>query len=169
MQVTHVNIEDLKPAEYNPRRMTEKQAKDLKDSILEFGLVDPLLVNEHPERKNVVIGGHQRLEIAKKIGLTQVPVVYVNLSPEKEKELNLRLNKNVGEWDFDILANEFDLSALQEIGFSTNDLKMNLDKFGAPPDEGGDASNPGEEGGQIKNEKFTTCPKCGHEFNLVSG
>jgi hypothetical protein len=128
MEIVDVKIEELKEASYNPRRMTEKQAQGLRDSISEFGLVDPIIVNSHPDRYNIVIGGHQRLNIAKEMGFAVVPVHYVPLELERERELNLRLNKNTGEWDLDMLAN-FDMEDLERVGFNSNDLNLNIDKF----------------------------------------
>lgn len=121
MQVVQVKVGLLKPADYNPRQMTEKQAKDLTESIRLFGLVDPIIVNSHKGRQNVVIGGHQRLQVALSEGFQTVPVVYVDLEPKRERELNLRLNKNLGEWDWDALAN-FDKEVLQSVGFDSADL-----------------------------------------------
>lgn len=63
--------------------------------------------------------------MAKDIGYTEVPVYYVNLSEEQEKKLNLRLNKNVGEWDFDALANYFDSGMLFDVGFTERELGLN--------------------------------------------
>ena len=122
MQIEQIKIVDLKPADYNPRKLTVDQHRQLTESIKRFGLVDPIIVNRHPGRENVVIGGHQRLKIASELGLTEVPVVYIDLEPERERELNLRLNKNLGEWDWDMLANQFDVSQLKEIGFTNNEL-----------------------------------------------
>ena len=126
MQIENVKISTLKPAEYNPREMTEKQAADLTESIKRFGLVDPLIVNRHPGRENVVIGGHQRLKIAQNLGFSEVPAVFLDLDAEKEKELNLRLNLNLGQWDWDALAN-FDRAFLHDIGFDSAELNI---KFG---------------------------------------
>ncbi|HBX15890.1 MAG: (Cytosine-5-)-methyltransferase protein [Candidatus Magasanikbacteria bacterium GW2011_GWA2_42_32] len=120
-EIINIKINELKPADYNPRQMTEKQARDLTESIKKFGLVDPIIVNSHPGRENVVIGGHQRLKIASNLGFTEVPVVYVDLDENREKELNLRLNRNTGEWDWDLLAN-FDKNLLLEIGFESQEL-----------------------------------------------
>lgn len=121
LKIEHITISSLKEADYNPRKMTEKQESDLTESIKRFGLIDPLLVNNYKDRENIVIGGHQRLKIAKKLKFTEVPVVYVSLPPDKEKELNLRLNKNLGEWDYDLLK-EFDTDLLLDIGFDEVDL-----------------------------------------------
>lgn len=122
LHISQVSITSLSPAEYNPRTWDADKAEQLKESIRRFGIVDPLLVNVAEARKNVVIGGHFRLAVLKELGYTEVPVVYVTIPDvEKEKELNLRLNKNTGEFDLDLLA-KFDESFLDDIGFSTEEL-----------------------------------------------
>jgi len=122
IKIEYVEIGRLEPADYNPRRWTKEQKEQLQKSLESFDFVEPLVVNSADNRKNIVIGGHFRLEIAKKLGYKKVPVVFVNISDEsKEKELNLRLNKNTGEWDVSLLA-EFDESFLSEIGFSSEEL-----------------------------------------------
>lgn len=68
--------------------------QSLMESIRQYGLVDPIIVNSAPERKNVVIGGHFRLEASKALAIKEVPVLYLSLCLEREKELNLRLNQN---------------------------------------------------------------------------
>jgi ParB/RepB/Spo0J family partition protein len=122
LEIVYVNVSDLRESEYNPRRFP-KEAKDkLKESIKKFGFVDPLIVNSNPERRNVVIGGHFRLLVAKELGIKEVPVVYVNVDKEKEKELSLRLNRNTGEWDWKLLR-MFESDFLKRIGFSDRDLE----------------------------------------------
>lgn len=122
MQVNQVEIGKLKASEYNPRQATEKECKDLKASITEFGMVDPIIVNSAPKRKNIIIGGHFRAKMCKELGLRKIPVVYVNIPQiKKEQELNLRLNKNLGQWDWDLLAN-FDEELLKNVGFESEDL-----------------------------------------------
>ena len=118
------DVSNLIFAEYNPRELTKDQHQDLKDSITRFGFVDPLIVNTHKERKNILVGGHQRLKIAKELGYKDVPCVEVDLTPDKEKELNVRLNKNTGQWDWDALANHFDVGELLEWGFSEDELQF---------------------------------------------
>ncbi|MFA6897083.1 MAG: DNA modification methylase [Patescibacteria group bacterium] len=121
LQIETVPVSLLKEATYNPRKMTSQQEQDLTESIKKFGLADPLIVNGHKTRKNIIIGGHQRFKIAKKLGYKEVPVVYVHLTPAQEKEFNLRLNRNTGEWDWELLK-EFDMNLLLDIGFNDNDL-----------------------------------------------
>lgn len=120
--IKQVKIKDLKPALYNPRFWSEEATEQLKESIMRFGLVDPIIVNNAPNRKNVVVGGHFRLKVAKDLGFTEVPVVFVDIADElKEKELNIRLNKNTGSWDMGLLS-EFDESLLADIGFDSQEL-----------------------------------------------
>jgi ParB/RepB/Spo0J family partition protein len=121
VEVIEVDINLLKPAEYNPRAMNKKQAEDLRKSLETFDLVEPIVVNKHENRKNIIVGGHQRFYILKELGKKSVPVVYVNLPLEKEQELNLRLNKNLGDWDWEMLAN-LEEELLKETGFAEDEL-----------------------------------------------
>jgi len=116
MIIVYKKIEDLKPAEYNPRKMSANDKRDIKTSLVRFGFVDPVVVNVAPDRLNVIVGGHQRVIVAKEMGMTEVPCVEVTLTLEKEMELNLRLNKNVAQWDWDLLANIKE-EMLLDVGF----------------------------------------------------
>jgi len=126
LEIVSVSINELKMSEYNPRKMTEKQEEDLTEGLKRFGVVDPLIVNNFPGRENIIIGGHQRYKILKKLGHKEVSVVYVNLDEKKEKELNLRLNKNTGEFDYDILK-AFETDLLLDVGFTQLELSENWD------------------------------------------
>ena len=124
INIQYYKANDLIMAEYNPRQLTKDQYTQLKDSLTRFGLVDPLIVNKHKSRKNILVGGHQRLKIAKEMGMDNIPCVEVDLPLDQEKELNIRLNKNVGEWDYESLANYFDVGELMEWGFSNDELQF---------------------------------------------
>ena len=124
MQIEHKLISELNPAIYNPRQITTKQYNDLKQSIKKFGLVDPIIINND----NTIIGGHQRFKIMQELAGENVPCVVLHLSKEEERELNVRLNKNTGEWDFDLLSN-FDIDELVDWGFKHIDLGLNIDKI----------------------------------------
>ncbi len=122
LEIHHILVRELNPAPYNPRKWGDNSIAQLKESIKKFGLIDPLIVNSAKERRNVVIGGHFRLKVAKDLGFKEVPVVYLNISNlEREKELNLRLNKNLGDWNWDLLA-EFDEPFLSDVGFTSEEL-----------------------------------------------
>ena len=120
MEIKIKNINDLIFAEYNPRKLTKKEHQQLKDSLTRFGLIDPIIINTHIDRENIIIGGHQRVRIWKELGHKSIPTIEINLDSQKEKELNVRLNKNVGSWDFDMMANYFEVEELSEWGFKEN-------------------------------------------------
>ncbi|MBC8220432.1 MAG: ParB N-terminal domain-containing protein, partial [Proteobacteria bacterium] len=128
MKIIERNIDELISAEYNPRQLTQHQHNTLTDSIKRFGLVDPILVNIHPDRKDIIIGGHQRVTVAKELGIKTVPTVELELDAEKEQELNVRLNKNTGEWNWDGLANNFDVDDLITWGFNEKELLGEISK-----------------------------------------
>lgn len=104
LRIVQVGVDDLKLADYNPRRITDDKMDALRRSIRKFGFVDPIVVNKHEGRENVVVGGHQRLEAAKQEGYTKAPVVYVELPEEEERLLNVALNGEYGDWDPDPLG-----------------------------------------------------------------
>ncbi|MDD3284379.1 MAG: DNA methyltransferase [Patescibacteria group bacterium] len=127
IQITQVPIEELKLNTENPRKWSKEQFNQLKESITRFGLVDPFICNSFPERHNVLIGGHFRYAVAMELGIDTLPVVYINIPDiEKEKELNIRLNKNQGEFDYDLLS-KFDPNFLTDIGFDSLDLDKIFD------------------------------------------
>lgn len=111
MKIVEKNINDLKSAVYNPRIILKPgmpEFEKLKRSIDTFGLVDPPIWNR---RTGNLVGGHQRVAVAKTLGIGSLDVSVVDLPLEREKQLNLALNKINGKWDEDKLAhllNEFD-------------------------------------------------------------
>jgi DNA modification methylase len=122
LKITDVPVTDLHPASYNPRQWSESAKEKLKESIRKFGAIDPLIVNAAPKRYGIVIGGHFRLECMKELGFEIAPVVFVDIPDiKREKELNMRLNRNQGEWDFDKLK-AFDVGMLLDVGFNENEL-----------------------------------------------
>lgn len=127
LEIVQVPLVDLKLTEYNPRKWSDTQKQELKDSITRFGIVDPILVNSAENRKNIIISGHFRSTVLKELEHTEVPVIYINIPDlEKEKELCIRLNKNQGEFDMDLLA-EFDESFLKDLGFASEELDTIFD------------------------------------------
>lgn len=114
-----VLISDLKPAPYNPRRWTDEETTNLTKSLEKFSLADPIIINKN----NMVIGGHFRLKILKEKSIQSVDCRIPDrlLDPDEEKELNIRLNRNLGEWDFEMLA-EFGENLLKDIGFDSKEL-----------------------------------------------
>ena len=136
MKIEMIDIGVLNPSEYNPRLWDEKAVKDLTESVKRFGLVDPIIANKAPGRENIVIGGHLRLHVAKLLGFTEVPVYFIEI-PEiaREMELNLRLNKNVAAWDWNLLAN-FGEEMLIDSGFDQDEVDRHFNPGGIAGDEG---------------------------------
>lgn len=120
-QIHYINISELKASEFNPRTWSDLQLAKLRESIEKFGVVDPLIINTHPLRKNIVIGGNMRLQVLQELKYAEVPVVELHLTEPKERELNLRLNKTGGDWDYSLLK-EFDEDLLADVGFESEEL-----------------------------------------------
>jgi len=156
MKITQTKLSDLIFAEYNPRQLSKEQFQKIKDSITRFGIVDPIIVNSNKDRNNIIIGGHQRVKVALEMGIDTVPCHYIDLSRDKERELNIRLNKNTGEWDWSILSEAFDVDELIEWGFSGDELDF--------PDF---TPSTIDEQGQLDklDPIMVECPYCGKSFD----
>lgn len=185
MEIETIKITDLKPAEYNPRRISDDDYQKLKNSISTFGLVDPIIVN----LKNMhIVGGHQRYDVLldehmldndfvaelPMVRLGDVGFVFTdtNLSivdDDHEKALNLALNKISGEWDNDKLAEvleELELSPIdiQLTGF--DDLELTELQFENDIEYDDDISDSDLSEDIIPKEvKKIICPYCGKEFD----
>jgi hypothetical protein len=148
-------IKDLTEWPKNPRTLSDSQAKQLEQSLRKFGFVEPLAIN----LDNRIIGGHMRRRIlmAQSLvspdGTVEVRVPSRLLTEDECEELGIRLNKNTGEFDFDTLANEFELDKLLSWGFESWEFGGAGEEEPLPP-EGGSGGTPG----QVK------CPNCGHCF-----
>jgi DNA modification methylase len=132
MIIEKKKLSELKPAPYNPRQSTAKQEKHLKASLEKFGVVEPIIYNK---QTGYIVGGHFRVRELTKLGYKEVECVIVDLNEEDERELNIRLNANTGEWDWDSLANEWDAEKLDDWGL---DLPVDLsvqEEFEAEEDD----------------------------------
>jgi DNA modification methylase len=115
-----VPIKQLKEHPRNPRQLSKKQADDLQKSLDRFGLIDkPVITQDHQ-----LIGGHQRIKLLKKNKVKEVEcwIPDEQLSEKDIDELCIRLNKNTGDWDFDVLADQWDATDLIDWGFTIDDL-----------------------------------------------
>ena len=121
IEIQHLPVDDLHPDPANPRRIGDTELEALERSIGEFGFLDPVIARREDR---VVIGGHQRLVAARRLGMTEVPVVLVDLTVEQSRLLNLALNRISGAWDEALLARL--LADLQQ----TPDLDLSLSGFG---------------------------------------
>lgn len=124
MTIRTLKISDIEEAFYNPRKVMKRGSKkydNLKNSIEEFGYVEPMVVNEVNNR---LISGHQRLNVLHDIGTEEVEVSIVHIEDEaREKALNIALNKIKGKWDTKKLAD-----VLKEIGDEWNALDLGFEE-----------------------------------------
>ena len=146
MNIEKISVGELKAAPYNPRKDLkpgDAEYEKLKRSIEEFGYVEPVIWNK---RTGTVVGGHQRLKVMKDLGYEEVDCVVVDLDEQKEKALNIALNKISGEWDegllasllkdldnngYDITFTGFDLAEAQELFGSGSFENVHEDDFDA--------------------------------------
>lgn len=161
----------------NPRQITKKQFADLQDSLRRLGDLSGIV---HDLNSDEIIGGNQRMDVfdvkSAQIELTEkfdqpdeqgtVARGFVIWQDKKytyravmwddktREEANIRANKAGGSWDFDMLANEFEIPDLLEWGFSADELGIvpDFEPVGV------------EEQGRLDEKKRVTCPECGHEF-----
>ena len=121
MQWQTLPLGQLRPAAYNPRKALkpdDKEYQKIKNSIQEFGYVEPIIVNFDM----TVIGGHQRLTVLKDLGYTEAQCVVLHIEDEgKVKALNIALNKISGEWNEQLLA---------DLLVDLQDAQFNLDLTG---------------------------------------
>lgn len=139
------SLSSLTDHPHNPRQLSKHDAEHLEKSLSKFGVAEKLIINTDGQ----IIGGHQRKKILKKLGIKQIPcwVPSRTLTPEEVNELNIRLNRNQGEWDFDTLANEWELTDLLQWGFTAEEFEL-------------EQTTEKEE----KDKKKKICPHCGEEL-----
>lgn len=144
MNIRKVAVSKINPAKYNPRKDLkpgDPAYEKLKRSMTEFGYVEPIIWNE--ETGNIV-GGHQRYKILLEEGHDEVECVVVKLSSEREKALNVALNKVTGDWefealadlikdleaqDFDVTLTGFDAAEIEDLFSQIHDKDVNEDDF----------------------------------------
>lgn len=117
-------VADLKDHDKNPRKLSLEQAEHLQKSLSKFGVIEKPIVN----LDGIIIGGHQRKKILKKLKIKEIECwVPDRLLLEKEaEELNIRLNKNTGEWDWEILSNDWNPNDLINWGFSPEEILKDI-------------------------------------------
>lgn len=156
LNVAEIAINELKPYENNPRRISDDAVNAVAESIRNFGFKVPLIV----DGDNVIICGHTRLQAAQKLGLETVPCIRADdLTPEQVKAFRLADNKTaeLTAWDFSAL--EAELDALSEIDmslFGFDDGAANLSDF-----DGLFTDTPRTEEAE---KKKIRCPHCGEWF-----
>lgn len=146
-----LQIKDLKEHSKNPRKISKNNLQHLEELIKQFGLIDKPIVN----KDLTIIGGHQRIRILKRMKSKTVEcwVPDIQLKEEDIDKLCIGLNLNQGEWDYDVLANEWDPLKLLDYGFNQEKL---MGTFKEVEESLNEEKN--------NNKKKKTCPNCGCEF-----
>jgi hypothetical protein len=127
-KIVQRKVAELVPAEYNPRKISEKQLNDLKKSFKNLGTLEPAVINMKAGRENIIISGHQRIRVATELGMETYPCIEVKFAEAKEREANIRMNKNTGEFDQDLLIEGFEIEALLEWGFEETELDLEIEE-----------------------------------------
>lgn len=166
MNIRKIKIANLKPAEYNPRidlKPENVEYQRIKRSLVEFGYVAPIIVNTDM----TVISGHQRLKVLKELGYTEIDCNIVDLDKNKEKALNIALNKISGEWDYQKLEsifNELDENNIDLLitGFDEKEINKLIKETEETMNE-----NTEIDLDNFNDDKFQCkCPKCGFVFDM---
>lgn len=150
-KIEKMKVKDMIPYDRNPRIMSKEMAEKLEESIEQDGLFELPIV----DLDNTIVAGNQRYKVLMKMGKgeEEIDVIMPNRSLKNEEFLRicLRSNKIDGDWDYDMLANNFDVDYLSDIGFD----KDKMVDF-----------NPVDDDDIVDNEKSKkqTCPECGYEF-----
>lgn len=122
-----VNIKEVKNNPNNPRLIKDDKFKKLVQSIKNFPEmlnIRPIVVNEHM----IILGGNMRYKACLEAGLKEVPIIKVDsLSAEKQREFIIKDNVSGGEWDWDMLANEWESEELEEWGIDVWKAPVEVD------------------------------------------
>jgi len=156
-KVEYIEINKLTSHSNNPRVIKDELFKKLCKSIQDnkdYFETRPILVN----KELIIFAGNMRWRAAKEVGMTEVPVSIMDISENRQKELMIRDNRENGEWDFDLLANNFEIDDLLEWGFDEKDLKIDDIDFG---------NINGNENRETSDRKQNViCPDCGKMFEV---
>ena len=130
MNATRIPIKDIKSNPNNPRIIKDDKFKKLVQSIIDFPRmleIRPIVVND----EMVVLGGNMRLKACKEAGLKEIPVIKASdLTPEQQREFIIKDNVGFGEWDWTMLANEWDSDELQDWGLDIPGFNVDENKMG---------------------------------------
>ena len=148
LEIKYMSVNDIKPYKDNPR-INEKAIPYVMNSIKEFGFKNPIII----DKNNIIICGHTRLESAKRLKYTEVPVIYADdLSDEQIKAFRLADNKvsEIAEWDLELLDNEL------------SEIDLDMEQFGFELSDGESLFEEEEKEEKEVNKKILKCPVCGH-------
>jgi len=159
MEIQEIDVSKIKPADYNPRSISDEALHGLSKSLEKFGYVEPIVWNK---KTGHIVGGHQRLKVLEKTQ-KKLKVVVVDISEQDEKALNVSLNNQEisGQWDFDklglVLEDIKDFDSFDELKLDALKLQVDLKNISVPEDN--------EEIDEDEIAKTShSCPSCGFEW-----
>ncbi len=171
LNIKRIDVNSITPAEYNPRISTERGIYHLGKSLEVFGYVDPIILNE---KTMTIVGGHQRFSVLVREGARNVDCVVLNLTEEKEKALNIALNKTSEHFEWDVSKlnkmlsylqdDDIDLTSIGFVGDEVEDLDMQEFFDDAERIEREMKDDPRQQW-----KKFIVCPKCKAEVSKETG
>lgn len=148
-----IPINELKDHPKNPRQIKKEQLQHLENLITKFGLIDKPIINQD----RMIIGGHQRVKILKRMKLKEVEcwVPDQQIDEKDVEQLLIGHNLNQGQWDYDIMADNYDVLDLLSYGFSEDQLMGHFKEAEEVSDE---------QSSEDKNKKPKECPSCGYQL-----
>lgn len=164
MRIERKKLSEIKPADYNPRKISGSDYEKLKKNIEEFGYIDPIIFNEPSGN---IVGGHQRYKVLTELGYEEIDVVVVEMDDLQEKALNIALNKISGEWDVERLKDvllEIDVGGVdvELSGFDLSEIENMM--TATHQDFNGNAEL---EMDDFDDDDFNCrCPECDFHFNV---
>ena len=152
-----VKITEVKVNPNNPRLIKDDKFKKLVQSVKDF----PEMLNIRQivvNKDMIILGGNMRFKACKEAGLKEIPIIITDLTEEQQKEFLIKDNVSGGEWDWNMLANEWNAEDLKDWGLDLliyfNDEDIDFDNINSNEDRNAD-----------KQSKVVTCPKCSHKFD----
>lgn len=162
LQIEFMPLEKLTLYQRNPRRISRLELNRLQRSMKHdpgFFTARPCLVNKI-DGQFLVYAGNQRVKAAKKLGWKKIPCfIEENLSDKIMQERLIKDNRHNGEWDYDMLASDYEIKDLLELGFSKSELEI-----GDTAEELEKAEQQYRAEKREEEKKGVMCPNCGHVF-----
>ena len=172
-EIRRMKLSDLKPAEYNPRVISDSAKAGLTESLTKFGMLNLVVWNE---RTGNVVGGHQRLKVLQDLGETETDVMVVNLGDKHEQAMNIALNNKFIQGDYSQAALEQLKSAQVNLGEMFDKLQLQplveklekkvkrMQKKESPMDYEVPQMPPA-----TKTEVLVVCPECHSKWRMSDG